>query len=158
MAVQYIFEIQSYSAWIDLVSDDGNPATILQLFTAPDSSVNAHLIYVSFIDPSNGPPSFFGDANGTAPSDYFFYVSAALANEGIATSVIRSVSWTGTKNCRYNYRQRYPVVGLFRSYDPRFLYSYPGRLGPARTRTARETAEENTQAGGFRCLSLKMSC
>jgi len=58
MAVQYIFEIQSYSAWIDLVSDDGNPATILQLFTAPDSTGNAHLIYVSFIDPSNGPPSF----------------------------------------------------------------------------------------------------
>jgi len=97
MAVQYIFQIQSYSAWIDLVSDDGNPATILQLFTAPDSSGNAHLIYVSFIDPSNGPPSFFGDANGTAPSDYFFYVSAALANEGIATSVIALLAGPGPK-------------------------------------------------------------
>jgi hypothetical protein len=129
MAVQYIFEIQSYSAWIDLVSDDGNPATILQLFTAPDSSGNAHLIYVSFIDPSNGPPSFFGNANGTAPSDYFITISAALANEGIATQYHCPVSSTRTENCSYNYRQRYPVVGRFQRCDPRFLYWYPGRLG-----------------------------
>ena len=113
MAVQYIFEIQSYSAWIDLVSDDGNPATILQLFTTPDSSGNAHLIYVSFIDPSNGPPSFFGNANGTAPSDYFIIISAALANEGIATSIIALLARPGPKTAAIITDNAIPSSGDF---------------------------------------------
>jgi hypothetical protein len=112
MSEEYDFDIQSYNVWVDLVSDDGYPLTSLQLFTSPDANGNVHEMYVSFYDPNSGLPAFSGNVNGSDGS-YNFFVNAALANQGIATSIIALLARPGPKTASIITESAIPASGNF---------------------------------------------